>query len=144
MKKSLFVLGSFLAPAFAFAQTNNQATRDAGGLVGLIGQIVSSLIPIASMLAILFFFYGLALYILKSGDPEAAAEGKSIMIWGILALFVMTSIYGIIGFLQRSTGADQRGTNIPVETPVFQPGLTTYGGYGGAGGGGAGGGIGIF
>jgi hypothetical protein len=130
MKKSLFVLGSFLAPAFAFAQTNNQATKDVGGFVGLVGTIVSSLIPIASMLAILFFFYGLALYILKAGDPEAAAEGKSIMIWGILALFVMTSIYGIIGFLQRSTGADQAGTNIPVVTPTFTPGVTTYTGYG--------------
>jgi hypothetical protein len=77
------------------------------------------------MLAILFFFYGLALYILKAGDPEAAAEGKSIMIWGILALFVMTSIYGIIGFLQRSSGTDQRALNVPVEVPTFAPGQVT-------------------
>jgi hypothetical protein len=130
MKKSLFVFGSFLAPVFAFAQTNNAATKDVGGFVGLFGIIISSLIPIASMLAILFFFYGLALYILKAGDPDSAAEGKSIMIWGIIALFIMVSIYGIIGFIQRSSGTDQAGTDIPVMTPTFTPGVTTYTGYG--------------
>ncbi|MCK9352132.1 MAG: hypothetical protein WCT49_02780 [Candidatus Paceibacterota bacterium] len=125
MKKSLFVLGSFLAPAIALGQTSN-TTADAGGLVNLFGVIVASLIPIASMLAILFFFYGLAIYILKAGDPEAAAEGKSIMIWGILALFVMVSIYGIIGFLQRSTGTDEAATALNVITPTFTPATANY------------------
>jgi hypothetical protein len=78
------------------------------------------------MLAILFFFYGLAIYILHAGDPDKASEGKSIMIWGILALFVMTSIYGIIGFLQRSTGTDTAGTDNPVIVPTFDPGRATY------------------
>lgn len=121
MKKSLFVLGSFLAPVILFAQTSN-TSKDVGGLVKLVGDLTSMLIPIASMLAILFFFYGLAIYIYKAGDTESAAEGKSIMIWGILALFVMTSIYGIIGFLQRSTGADQGGQAINVVVPNFDPG----------------------
>ena len=125
MKKTIFAFGSFMAPAFALAQTNNQATKDVGGLVGLTGVLVSALIPIASMLVILFFFYGLALYILKAGDPEKAAEGKSIMIWGILALFVMTSIYGIIGFIQRSTGTDSPGVSNPVVVPTFVPGTVT-------------------
>jgi hypothetical protein len=127
MKKTLFALGLFLAPVFAFAQqTNNLGTRDAGGLVGLIGSLVAGLIPIASMLVILFFFYGLALYILKAGDPEKAQEGKSIMIWGILALFVMTSIYGIVGFLQRSTGTDAPAVSNPVVVPNFVPGTALY------------------
>ena len=127
MKKTLYTLVAFLAPAIALGQTSNP-TNDVGGIVNLFGILVASLIPIASMLAILFFFYGLALYILKAGDPEAAAEGKSIMIWGILALFVMTSIYGIIGFLQRSTGTDQAGTPITVTVPTFTPGTANYGG----------------
>ncbi|MCK9352134.1 MAG: hypothetical protein WCT49_02790 [Candidatus Paceibacterota bacterium] len=120
MKKSLFVLGAFLTPAIALGQTSN-VTKDAGGLINLFGVIVAQLIPIASMLAILFFFYGLAVYILKAGDPEKAAEGKSIMIWGILALFVMVSIYGIIGFLQRSTGTDEGAISNPVIIPDVVP-----------------------
>ncbi|MCK9352131.1 MAG: hypothetical protein WCT49_02775 [Candidatus Paceibacterota bacterium] len=125
MKKTLFALVSFFVPAIALGQTSNM-TADAGGLVNLFGVIIASLIPIASMLAILFFFYGLALYILKAGDPDAAAEGKSIMIWGILALFVMVSIYGIIGFLQRSTGTDETATAINVITPTFTPATVNY------------------
>ena len=115
MKKTLFVLGSFLTPAIALGGSNT--TNDIGGIVTLFGNLVSLLVPIASILAILFFFYGLAVYILKADDPDAAAEGKSIMIWGILALFVMVSIYGIIGFIQRSAGMDEAAKPIPIETP---------------------------
>jgi hypothetical protein len=122
MKKTLFVFGSFFAPLAVFAQAGENTQKNVGGLVQLFGDLVAMLIPIASMLAILFFFYGLAIYILHAGDPEKAAEGKSIMIWGILALFVMTSIYGIIGFLQRSSGTDRAGTSINVLTPDFKPG----------------------
>jgi hypothetical protein len=121
MKKTIFAFGSFLVPAVAFGQVTSNMTKDVGGLVDLFGSLVAALIPIASMLAILFFFYGLAVYILKAGDPEEAAKGKSIMIWGLLALFVMTSIYGIIGFLQRSTGTDQAGVANPVVVPNVIP-----------------------
>lgn len=120
MKKTLFVLGAFLSPAVIYAQTSN-SSKDLGGLVALFRDIVTQLIPVASMLAILFFFYGLAIYILHAGDAEQAKEGKSIMIWGILALFVMTSIYGIIGFLQRTTGTDEAASPINVVTPDFKP-----------------------
>ncbi len=116
------VLGTVaLAPAIAFGQGRN-TSGDIGGLVTLFGNLVAMLIPIASMLAILFFFYGLAIYILHAGDPDKAAEGKSIMIWGILALFVMTSIYGIIGFLQRSSGTDQAGYSNTIVVPSVQTG----------------------
>ena len=122
MKKLFLVLGAgALAPVMTFAQGRN-SSGDVGGLVTLFGNLVSMLIPIASMLAILFFFYGLAIYILHAGDPDKAAEGKSIMIWGILALFVMTSIYGIIGFLQRSSGTDQAGYSNTIVVPSVQTG----------------------
>jgi hypothetical protein len=122
MKKFLYAFGLFLVPLAVFAQTGENTQKNLGGLVKLLGDIVSMLIPIASMLVLLFFFYGLAVYILHAGDPEKAAEGKSIMIWGILALFVMTSLYGIIGFMQRSLGTDKGGTPINVIVPNFVPG----------------------
>jgi hypothetical protein len=127
MKKKLFVFGSVFLYPFALVRAfDRNVSDDVGGLTAVLGTIVALLIPIASMLAILFFFYGLALYILKAGDPKAADEGKSIMIWGIVALFVMTSIYGIIGFIQRSSGMDQRATNIQVEVPNVIPSTAYY------------------
>jgi len=71
-------------------------------LVGQLGSIVSSLIPIMTGIAILAFFWGLAKYVFAAGDESRKAEGKNIMLWGGIALFVMFSIYGIIRTVQSS------------------------------------------
>lgn len=92
------------APVLALAQTGNEIVGTATNLANGFKQIVNILIPAFFGLAIIYFFYGVAKYILSAGDPKAAGEGKSIMIYGIIAIAVMASIYGIVGFLQRSLG----------------------------------------
>lgn len=52
------------------------------------------------------FFYGLALYIFKAGDAGANTQGIRLMIWGVIALFVMASIWGLVALLQQSFGVD--------------------------------------
>lgn len=69
-------------------------------LLSAIGSLISLLIPIAVASALLFFFYGLAEFIRNSGNEKKVEEGRRIMIWGVIALFVMSSIWGIVGFFQ--------------------------------------------
>lgn len=89
----------------------------AGGTLGNITQLVTSaanilrlLIPMAFALAIIYFFYGVAKYIGKAGDPKEAAAGKSIMIYGVIAIAVMASVYGIISYLQTTLGVTPGGS----------------------------------
>jgi len=70
-------------------------------------------IPIVFGLALLFFLWGVALYILSAGDEKKAKEGKSIMIYGVIALFVIFSLMGIIKFIGGNLGISQSDiTNI--------------------------------
>ena len=39
-----------------------------------------------------------------AGSEEATKEGKKIMIWGIVGLFIAFSIWGIITFIQSELG----------------------------------------
>ena len=112
MKKYLVAAALTVLPSIALAQ--GQALLN---LVGLLGTIVNTLIPIVLAAALLFFFYGLALFILKAGDEEAQAKGKGIMIYGVLALFVMASVWGLIGFLGNLFGIGQGGV---ITTPRIQ------------------------
>ena len=48
--------------------------------------------------------WGLAKYILAAGNEESKASGKTIMIGGIVALFVMTSVWGLVGWLGGAVG----------------------------------------
>ena len=75
-----------------------------GTAIDNIGKLVNALVPIAIGFAVLFFFWGLAKYILNAGDEEKKKEGRSIMIWGVIALFIMVSIWGIVSVLADTFG----------------------------------------
>ena len=62
--------------------------------------IIDGSVTIVVSLAVVFFLWGMAKFILKADDETERAKGKQIMIWGLLTLFVMVSVWGIINFLQ--------------------------------------------
>jgi len=61
------------------------------------------IVPIVFALALIFFFYRLAQFI-RSVSDKTIEEGKNKMKWGIVALFVMVSIWGIIRYIGDSVG----------------------------------------
>lgn len=87
-------MGTAFLPALASAQTLLQT-------LGLINTFLNALIGVFITLAIVAFFWGLIKYLVNMGD-EAAKEGIRIMLWGIIAIFVMVSIWGIIRLLQAT------------------------------------------
>ncbi len=99
------------SPVLAFAQ----ALGNIDALVVAFGSIIKKVIPIVFALAIIYFFFGLIKFIRSAGDPKAASEGKSIMIYGIIAIAVMISVYGLIVWLQTTFGVGTQ-TSLPIPT----------------------------
>lgn len=75
-------------------------------LVCVFVNIIELLNGVVILLALLFFFWGTAKYINSAGDEKAAKEGKDIMIWGAIALFVAFSLGGILAFIGQNLGFD--------------------------------------
>ncbi len=74
-------------------------------LIDIFLDLIQAAIPVIAGMTLLVFFWGLAKFIVAvGGDEKAVAEGKNLMIWGVLALFVMISIWGILGFLSDQFG----------------------------------------
>jgi uncharacterized membrane protein len=115
MKKTFAIAAMWALPAFALAQNTE---GDLAGLVTALGNLVKLLVPLASTLCVVFFFWGLAKFILNSGDEEKRKEGKDIMIWGILAMFVLVTIWGIIAFMQKTLGNDQAPKAVDITLPA--------------------------
>lgn len=109
----------FLVPAVSFAATGCPPTpgklRD---LVCLFLDLIQTIVPVVFSLMLLVFFWGLARMILHAGDETAREEGKHIMIWGVIGLFVAVSIYGIVGFLYGSFNFSQ-SLSFPPLLPVW-------------------------
>ncbi|MDO8517744.1 MAG: hypothetical protein Q7S26_00425 [bacterium] len=111
MKKiALTTVALFAVPFVAFAAGGELTGINT--LVTSSGTIIANLIKVLIGLALVVFFWGLIKYIWGGGKDTA--KGKSIMIAGIIALFVMISIYGIISFAQNALlGGEKTDINIP-------------------------------
>jgi len=119
LKKSVYGIMSvaLFAPILVGAQT------EADRILLDIGTWIEALIPIVFALALLYFVWGVAKFILNSADSGAREEGKQQMFWGIVALFVMTSVWGLTALLGDSINLNDPGN---VDVPTFDAG-TNYG-----------------
>ena len=88
------LFGATLAPALVSAQTLLNT-------LSLVNTFLNALIGLFITLAIVAFFWGLIKYLFNMGT-ENAKDGIQIMLWGVIAIFVMVSIWGIIRLLQAT------------------------------------------
>lgn len=109
-------VGAALLPVLAFAQTQFNSVDSAFGVIFRV--INSYLIPLAFALAILYFLWGILKFVTAGGDEEKRNEGRNVMVYGVIAIFVMTAVWGLVGILRNSTGISD--TNVPPlpEIPV--------------------------
>ena len=110
--KKFIIAALALTPSFAFAQSRLGNIED---IIQSISSIVALALPIVVALGLLAFFWGLVKFIFAAGDEAAKDEGKRIMLWGIIALFVMVSVWGIVNFIGESFNI-QQGEDIVVPT----------------------------
>lgn len=61
-----------------------------------------SVIPLIFAVAIASFVYGVVQYVINDSDENAKERGRSFMIWGIIALAVMVSVWGLVSIVGRT------------------------------------------
>lgn len=110
MKKVIIAALTF-APVFAFAQTLGNLET----LMTSIGRLVGIALPIVVAIALLAFFWGLVKFIFAQGNEESKADAKKIMLWGLIALFVMVAVWGLVRFIGSALGVTPGGT---IEIPT--------------------------
>jgi uncharacterized membrane protein len=84
--------------------------------VALLGTLIGALIPVVIALGLLLFIWGMVQFIFASGDEAAKEEGKRKMIWGVITLFVIVSVWGLVALLNQLTGVGQGAVYQPVQT----------------------------
>lgn len=99
------------------------AAQSIGGLMGLLdmaSQLINRLIPFVIALTVLVFLWGILKFVI-SNDAEGRKEARGYMIWGVVSLFVMVSVWGLVNILVRSVNLDN--------TAPPAPGLPNPGGF---------------
>ena len=68
-----------------------------------IGQ---SVVPLLFSLAIVMFIWGVIQYVINDSDEGKKEKGRNFMIWGIIALTVMVSIWGLVSIIGSTFNVD--------------------------------------
>ncbi len=64
--------------------------------------ITVSIIPLLFAIAIGVFVWGIVQYIKNAADSKKREEGRNFMIYGVVSIFVIVSMWGLVGFLRNT------------------------------------------
>jgi len=75
------------------------------GNTGIIGIMNLVVVPVIFALAFLVFVYGMVKYfILHGGEDTKRAEGRQFILWGLIGLVVLFSVWGFVNLLLSTLG----------------------------------------
>ncbi len=66
--------------------------------------LLNPLYELAAVIAFLYFLYGVLRFILDMNDPEKKNTGKGHLLWGLVGLFIIFSVGGILVILNNTVG----------------------------------------
>jgi hypothetical protein len=108
---SLLILSIFI-PSVSFAALEGVVT-----LVTDFKNVINLIIPTLFALALVYFFWGVGQFILHdAGNDKTREDGKKKILWGIIALFILASIFGIVAWISSTLGVGS-GSSSPNNNP---------------------------
>jgi hypothetical protein len=79
-------------------------------LIGAIGRIVGAVVPVLVTAALAVFLWGLVRYLWGGGSKPDIEGAKDLMKWGLVVLFVMVSVWGIVDLMQSALNINKNAT----------------------------------
>ena len=93
---SIFFIGAAV-PMLASAAAAG-CTTDLCGIILSIFKLLNALIVLPMVVATLVFLWGIIKY-LRAGGEDEIAEARGLILWGIIFLAVMVSVWGVVNLL---------------------------------------------
>ncbi len=107
--KYIIGLVSVVAPTIVLA-------ADLGDTIDTISGLIASLIPLVIGIAVVVFIWGILKYVVAK-DEDSQKEARSVMIYGIIVLFVMVAVWGLVDLLANTLGVDADGSTGGIRAP---------------------------
>ena len=70
-----------------------------GTAVNVITNNLRLVVPILFLVATIVFLWGVIIYITAGGDEKKIKTGHQYIIWGLVGLFVMVAVWGLVRLL---------------------------------------------
>ena len=74
---------------------------------GINKVVINPIIIFLFAVALVYFVYGLLQYLMSSDNEEVRKKSKSHMIWGVVGLFIMVAVFGIMRLILSTVGENK-------------------------------------
>ncbi|PIR58031.1 MAG: hypothetical protein COU71_00890 [Parcubacteria group bacterium CG10_big_fil_rev_8_21_14_0_10_38_31] len=98
--KKFIPVGLMFAPVLASAASLES-------VVGNIQALVNLILPLLISVALIVFIVGVIKYITAGADEEKRKEARNTIIYGVIGLFAIVSVWGLVAMLQSSFGINE-------------------------------------
>ena len=133
MKKllSLLSLLALAAPAVILAADSAAPiARTIDGALSWVIYIAGRILPLLMLAALVLFLFGIVKRFFWGKDTADRGESGKFILWGIVGLFVMVSVWGLVNLLRSSFNLDNSNVPIapavPVQNAPYATPSTTY------------------
>lgn len=79
-------------------------------------EIINPILAVIFAATLLYFLYGLMIFIVNTGDEAKRNDGKRHLTWSLVGMAVMLSVYTILQIGLRTFGVT--GDDLPQEIPI--------------------------
>lgn len=90
------------------------------GIINLFIDLGLKIIPLFGAIAFFAFVLGVARFIKAAGNEKEVKDSKNIIIWGVIGMFVLFTIWGIISFLKSEFGFGSEVGIPQIPTSIIQ------------------------
>lgn len=97
----------FTFPLVSFAAPSTIPPTVLGFIGRISTEILNPIIALMFAIAMAIFIWGVLKYIWNPDNEQARESGRKSMMWGIIGMVIMVSVFGIVRFIISSIGADQ-------------------------------------
>ncbi|MEW5908046.1 MAG: hypothetical protein AB1643_02615 [Patescibacteria group bacterium] len=101
--KKYIPLATLLIPIAALAQT-------IVSIIGQVASIVSLIVPLLIGIALIVFIWGVIRYITAGGDEAKRAEARNTILYGVIGLFAIIAVWGLVKVLSTTFNIQRGGT----------------------------------
>ena len=107
--KKLIALTLALAPLSTFAQSQIRNINDIFSTATSLGNTITVLLV---SFAVIYIVYSVVRYLIATNDNEARKQAGWNILWGVVGLFVIVSLWGLVNILSNSFRTDESQINV--------------------------------
>jgi len=78
------------------------ASTKLGGIILTVLDLLGLVSLIVGALALIWFFWGIIQYVLKADNEDAQKQARGYMIYAVIGMFVMFSIWGLVNLIRNT------------------------------------------